>query len=94
MARVSEPEAACRRLGAGHSVPGRAATGGGRSLADRRLIDVISELEAHGVAVLYSSDLVRPWMRVREEPRAAEPHAVLAEIVAPLGLAVQARAQW
>lgn len=59
------------------------------SLVDRRLIDAISELEKQGVAVLYSSDLVRPWMRVGQEPQASDPQAVLVEIVAPFGLAVQ-----
>ena len=66
-----------------------AAPAASASLVDLRLIDAISQLEAQGVAVLYSSDLVRPWMRVHEEPQAADPRAVLAEIVGPFGLAVQ-----
>ena len=49
----------------------------------RSLIDVISELEEQGLVVYYSSDLVRPWMRVKSEPKAREPAALLKEILAP-----------
>lgn len=48
----------------------------------------IARLAADGLSVLYSSDLVRPGMVVLAEPVAAQPRAVLAEIVAPHGLAV------
>jgi outer membrane receptor protein involved in Fe transport len=57
--------------------------------AGRRLIDAIADLEDRGMTVLYSSDLVRPWMRVRDTPQASEPRATLAELVAPHGLAVR-----
>ena len=40
-----------------------------------------------GVEILYSSDLVRPWMRVSES-RGPSNRTRLAEIVAPHGLAV------
>lgn len=52
------------------------------------LENVLEELRAGGVEILYSSDLVKPWMRVEREPRAAEPRALLAEILAPHGIAV------
>src|SRR5918993_1361121 len=54
-----------------------------------RLVDAIAQLERRGVAVLYSSDLVRPWMRVRDAPRTSDPRTILAELVAPHGLAVR-----
>jgi outer membrane receptor protein involved in Fe transport len=57
--------------------------------AGRRLIDAIADLEQRGLAVLYSSDLVRPWMRVGEAPQASEPRALLTQLVAPHGLAVR-----
>ena len=57
--------------------------------AGRRLIDVVADMESRGLAVLYSSDLVRPWMRVGDAPHASEPRAALAELVAPHGLAVR-----
>ena len=52
------------------------------------LEDVLQDLRAGGVEILYSSDLVKPWMRVEREPRAVEPRAQLAEILAPHGIAV------
>ena len=57
--------------------------------AGQRLIDALADLESRGLAVLYSSDLVRPWMRVRSAPQASDPRATLAEFVAPHGLAVR-----
>jgi outer membrane cobalamin receptor len=52
------------------------------------LEEALARLQARGVSILYSSDLVQPSMRVREEPRATEPRAILAEILAPYGLKV------
>jgi outer membrane receptor protein involved in Fe transport len=52
------------------------------------LEDVLQDLRAGGVEILYSSDLVKPWMRVEREPRAVGPRAQLAEILAPHGIAV------
>jgi outer membrane receptor protein involved in Fe transport len=52
------------------------------------LEDVLEGLRASGVELLYSSDLVKPWMRVEHEPRAVEPRALLAEILAPHGIFV------
>jgi len=49
---------------------------------------VIEGLRDDGLALFYSSDLVKPWMRVEREPRAIEPRALLAEILAPHGIAV------
>lgn len=49
---------------------------------------VLEQLRANGVQLLYSSDLIKPWMRVEREPAAIEPKALLAEILAPHGIAV------
>ncbi len=48
----------------------------------------LQELRAGGLHLLYSSDLIKPWMRVEREPRAIDPQALLAEIVVPHGIAV------
>jgi hypothetical protein len=52
------------------------------------LEDMLEELRADGLDLLYSSDLVKPWMRVEAEPRAIEPRALLAEILAPHGITI------
>ncbi len=49
---------------------------------------VLESLRSGGVEILYSSDLVKPWMRVEQEPRATEPRALLAEILSRHGIAV------
>ena len=53
---------------------------------------VLERLRAGGLELLYSSDLVKPWMRVEREPRASEPRALLAEILAPHGITLARRA--
>ena len=55
---------------------------------DLTLEEALARLQSRGLSILYSSDLVQPSMRVREEPRATEPRAILEEIVAPYGLKV------
>ena len=52
------------------------------------LESALERLRAEGVALLYSSDLVKPWMRVEQEPRATETRALLAELLAPHGIVV------
>jgi outer membrane receptor protein involved in Fe transport len=52
------------------------------------LQDVLEQLRAGGVEILYSSDLVKPWMRVEREPRVSDPRLRLAEAVRPHGIAV------
>ena len=64
---------------------------GSAEAADYRgapLEDVLEDLRSGGLELLYSSDLIKPWMRVDHEPRAIEPRALLAEIVAPHGITV------
>lgn len=55
---------------------------------DLSLEEALRRLEARGLPILYSSDLVQPSMRVRDEPRATDPRAILEEILAPHGLEV------
>ena len=55
----------------------------------RSLVEAIATLEATGLVIYYSSDLIRPWMSVKTEPAAAEPKDVLAEILEPYDLALR-----
>ena len=48
----------------------------------------LERLRSAGVELFYSSDLVKPWMRVEQEPRATETRALLAEILAPHGIVI------
>jgi len=71
-----------------------AALGGGGSLhADdepefrgRRLAEVLQELRDRGLDLVFSSAVVAPDLRVRVEPSASDPRAILDEILPPLGL--------
>ena len=60
------------------------------NLAGRPLPDALGELQAHGLRIVYSTDLVRPDMKVREQPKAAELGAIAREILAPYGLTTRA----
>ena len=57
-------------------------------LRNLTLEQAIELLQKDGLTVLYSSDLVKPWMRVREEPDSRDPLGILEAIVAPYDLAV------
>jgi hypothetical protein len=48
--------------------------------------EVLRTLRAGDFEFLYSSDLIKPWMRVEREPVARDPQALLAEILAPHGI--------
>ncbi len=50
------------------------------------LTEALLELESSGLRVVFSSQLVRPEMRVELEPRPGPPSRILAEILAPHGL--------
>ncbi len=58
--------------------------------------EVLEKLRGDGITLFYSSDLVKPWMRVEREPRAIEPRAMLAEILAPHGISIATgpQARW
>ena len=48
----------------------------------------LQQLRERGIALFYSSDLVKPWMRIECVPTATEPRALLVEILAPHGITV------
>ncbi|HXI13341.1 MAG TPA: TonB-dependent receptor [Thermoanaerobaculia bacterium] len=50
-------------------------------LAGRALVDVLRELEAAGLRLIYDSDLVPPGLRVVTEPRSTRPRAILDSIL-------------
>ena len=52
------------------------------------LEQAIDELEARGLSILYSSDLIKPAMRILEAPTAEAPRALLEEIMRPHGIRV------
>jgi outer membrane receptor protein involved in Fe transport len=49
---------------------------------------LLESLRADGIELFYSSDLIKPWMRVGRESRAVEPQVLLAEVLAPYGITV------
>jgi outer membrane receptor protein involved in Fe transport len=59
------------------------------NLAGLRLDEALARLQAQGMRIIFSSDLVEPWMRIGREPAGSEPRAVLSEILAPFGLTVE-----
>jgi hypothetical protein len=61
-----------------------------RQLAGLPLVQILRELQAQGVHVIFSSDLVSSDLRIHAEPRnRQEPRALLTEILAPHGLIVR-----
>jgi hypothetical protein len=57
--------------------------------AGQSLPDVLRDLQRRGLNVVFSSQLVKPEMKVAQEPKAASPRGILDEVLAPHGLAVQ-----
>jgi len=58
----------------------------GRPYAGRPLEEVLGELRDGGLEIFFTSHLVRPEMRVVEEPTATRPRRILGQILAPHGL--------
>jgi Ca-activated chloride channel family protein len=54
--------------------------------AGRSLTDVLRDLQARGLKVVFSSELVWPQMRVLSEPKSAAPRTILDEVLEPHGL--------
>jgi outer membrane receptor protein involved in Fe transport len=48
----------------------------------------LERLRANGATILYSSDLIKPWMRVRGDPSGGDPQQILLEILEPYGVTV------
>lgn len=61
---------------------------GGGSFVDLSLTEALVRLQSEGVAIVFTSELVRPEMKVTTEPRATTPRALLEELLAPHGLRV------
>jgi len=57
--------------------------------AGRPLVDVLRQLQLGGLNIAFSSEIVRPDMKVLTEPTAVRPREVLDEILRPHGLQVQ-----
>ena len=66
-------------------LPGVAAAAAYQGL---RVEQALEQMRESGVALFYSSDLVKPWMRIEREPTATGTRALLAEILAPHGIRV------
>jgi Ca-activated chloride channel family protein len=57
--------------------------------AGKRLGDVLRDLQRRGLNIVFSSELVKPDMKVATEPKATTPRKILDEVLAPHGLAVR-----
>lgn len=68
---------------------GLLASASGPQYAGRPLGDVLRDLQATGLNIVFSSEIVRPTMRVDAEPKAVLPREVLDEILGPHGLQVR-----
>ena len=66
-----------------------AAAGAPQSLKGRRLDEALRVLQREGLAIVFSSEVVTPQMRVTVEPDVASPRRQLDEILAPHGLAAE-----
>jgi outer membrane receptor protein involved in Fe transport len=70
------------------SLLGAAASALASGFGDLSLEQALDTLQARGLSILYSSDLVKPDMRVVSEPRSVAPREVLEEIVQPHGIRI------
>jgi hypothetical protein len=59
------------------------------SYAGRSLAEVLLSLQRQGLTIVFTSQLVRPDMKVVREPSAREPRRILDEVLAPHGLEVE-----
>jgi hypothetical protein len=66
-----------------------AGAGAGAPYAGRPLPDVLADLQAQGIRIVYSSAVVTPAMVVLNEPGTSAPRAILDEILEPHGLAAE-----
>ena len=58
----------------------------GTELEGLSVLDALTVLEAEGLQLIYSSDLVQPWMSVRESRESEDPAQALLDLLAPFGL--------
>ncbi|MCI0618276.1 VWA domain-containing protein [bacterium] len=59
------------------------------SYAGKTLEEALREIQMKGVKLLFSSDLVRPELKVSTEPKSDSPQQILQELLIPHGLNVQ-----
>lgn len=57
----------------------------------RPLAEALRELQSQGLRIVFTSQLVRPEMRVEAEPVSGDPRRILDEILAPHGLRAEER---
>ncbi len=74
-------------LVAGGAAAARAADCQAMRYAGRPLVEALEHLRTCGLSIIYSSDRVRPHMRVEAEPAGASPRLILDELLAAHGLA-------
>jgi len=71
---------------------GLALLGPGLALAEEfrglPLEQALQRLEERGLSILYSSDVIQPWMRVQEEPVGTDERSILEEILKPYAVEV------
>ncbi len=82
----------CLALAGPASLAGRSATAAEEAplrYLGRPLAEALADMQARGLPVIYSSDLVKPQMLVRSEPTATSLHRVLDQLLAPHGLKAQ-----
>jgi TonB dependent receptor/TonB-dependent Receptor Plug Domain len=60
-----------------------------RSYAGRPVVDVLQELQTAELRIIFSTDLVKPAMRVQAEPKSTDPKDIAREILEPHGLTVR-----
>lgn len=63
----------------------------GASWLGRPLTDVLRELQSQGLRIVFTSQLVRPEMKVEAEPVSGDPRRILDEVLAPHGLKAEER---
>ena len=62
------------------------AVSGAQAYKDRRVIDVLKDFQRKGIRLIFGTQLVRPDMRVSDEPRGTEARQIITAILAPHGL--------
>ncbi len=70
------------------SLLGASALAHASGFSDLSLEQALDELQARGLSILYSSDLVKPDMRVMRAPSGGTAREILAELVVPHGIRI------
>ena len=60
-----------------------------RSYMGRPVADILQELQTAELRIIFSTDLVKPAMRVQAEPKTTDPKDIAREILEPHGLTVR-----